>query len=437
MLIDRHMRAIAVLDIMDDVRETPAMAKPLGAQIVASLLLLASGLAVADDDNRNNMLSLENALAQGRFSLELRPRWNRIAETDKPELTEVGTVRAVAGWRSAPWRGWRLTLEAIHTDHFGGTKLNDDGALIFESEYPLLPDPRYTGANQAHLEYAGIEGLQLKLGRQLVRMDNQRWVSDNDFRQIPQLFDGLAATYTGFAGTRLTAARFARVRTTSGETQSLKLTLLNAAWNPAPGHAVAAYGYFHDQAENGAFTGFADSSYRVAGARAEGAFPLAGSFELPYLVEAASQRPYAAGDARVRANYWRAGGGVATREATLRFDYEVKGSNGGEYGLQMPLTDFYSFNGWTLHFFNTPAEGLRDRWMTARYVLGPATLFGEVHRFRSDFGRLDFGRELDVGVTYELLPNALLRLQHARYDAGTGQVAPDIRKTWLTLIYTY
>src|SRR5258706_15912584 len=51
-------------------------------------------------------------------SLELRPRYNVIDESDKPERAEGFTVRAIAGFRTAPYRGLRLTLEAIHTDHF-------------------------------------------------------------------------------------------------------------------------------------------------------------------------------------------------------------------------------------------------------------------------------------------------------------------------------
>jgi Alginate export len=410
---------------------------PVGRyMIVAPLAALSTVCALADDDIRNNSLSLGDALAQGRPTLELRPRYNRIEETDKPLSAEGGTLRAVAGWRSAPWEGLRVTVEGIHADHLGAKRFNDDGALQ-TSPYPLLPDPRYSGVNQAHLEYGGVEGMKLKLGRQLLRIDDQRWVSDNDFRQVPQLFDGITATHTPIANTELMAGYFRRVRTTSGVTSDLKLTLLHAAWNPLPGHAVAAYGYFHDQPANGAFTGFANNSYRVAGARAEGAMARFGAIEIPYIAEIAQQRPYAGGDSRIDVRYWRIGAGLASNAWTLRYDYEVKGSNGGMYGLQMPLTDFYAFNGWTLHFFNTPRQGLHDQWLSGRYAIGPVTLVAEAHRFHSDFGSLDFGRESDFRATCELMPNVLLHLQHARYDAGPGQVAPDIRKTWLTLSYTY
>ena len=99
--------------------------------------------------------------------------------------------------------------------------------------------------------------------------------------------------------------------------------------------------------------------------------------------------------------------------------------------------DFYQYNGWTLHFFNTPRAGLRDQWLTLRYALGNFTLYAESHRFGSDFGGIGLGRENDAGITYAAMENLLVRLQHARYDPGTGTPDPSIRKTWLTLTFTY
>jgi hypothetical protein len=380
--------------------------------------------------------SVADSLARGRFTLELRPRYNRIDESNYPRRTEGGTVRALAGWRSAPYRGWRVAVEAIHTDHLGGKSFNDDPALLATSPYPLLPDPRYTGVNQAYVEYGAEDAMRIRAGRQVVRFDNQRWVSDNDFRQVPQVFDGISAAYTGFERVHLSAAHFDRVRTTSGTTSDLRLTLARAAWNPAPGHALAAYGVFHDQAQNGSFTGFVDSSYRVLGVKAEGAWRAA-SVDIPYIVEIAQQRPYAGGDSRIDARYWRAGSGVAGRLWTARYDYEVKGSNEGRYGLQTPLTDFYAFNGWTLHFYNTPRTGLRDQWLTLKLAMAPFTLYGETHRFRADFGNTRLGREHDIGVAYVPASDWLVRLQHARYDPGAGTPDPSIRKTWLTVTFTH
>jgi len=175
----------------------------------------------------------------------------------------------------------------------------------------------------------------------------------------------------------------------------------------------------------------------VVGVKAEGAMRASGTIDFPYIAEYAQQRPYADGNSRIDVDYSRVGAGIAGANWTLRLDQEVKGSNAGTYGLQMPLTDFYAFNGWTLHFFNTPRQGLRDRWATLRYALGPVTLYGEAHRFRSDYGGVDFGRETDIGVTYVFNEKIVARLQHARYDPGAGTPDPGIRKTWLTISFAY
>lgn len=372
----------------------------------------------------------------GRPILQLRARYNHIEESDKPENTEGVTVRAIAGWRTAPYHGWRLTLEGIHTGHLGSKRFNDDPAQLFTSPYPLLPDPRYTGINEAHIE-GSVAALRVRAGRQRVKLENERWISDNDFRQVPQLFDGASAQLDAGFGVLLSAGHFTRIRTTSGDSLDLRLTFANAAWNPMPGHAIAGYAIFHDQAQNGAFTGFADNSYRVIGIRAQGAVENLRGLAVPYLLEAARQSPYSGGDDRIEADYWRAGIGVAGRTWTLRFDYEVKGSNRGLYGVQMPLTDFYAFNGWALHFFNTPRQGLRDGWLTARVSFGRVTLYGETHQFRSDYRRLDFGREHDIGLFWRWTADAEVRLQHARYERVTDGTGAHVRKTWLTLSYAY
>lgn len=404
--------------------------------IVAFLAAAAVAGVRAEGDIRNKTWPELDPFTGSRLSVLLRPRYNRITEDDKPLEAEGGTYRAVLGWHSRPVLGLRATLEAIATGSIGTKRFNEVGAMNSTSPYPLLPDPRFAGVNQAFVEGGFLDdGLRVKAGRQVVRLDNQRWISDNDFRQIPQLFDGVSAGWTVWSGARLDAGRFWRVRNTSGDVRDVGLTFARLAWNPVANQSLAAYVLAHDDPPIQSATGFADSAYRVAGLRFEGSLSLSRAWDATYVAEAAQQRPHG-GDARVRARYWRVGGGASSDRLTLRADYEVKGSNGGSYGLQAPLTDFYAWNGWTLHFFNTPREGLRDAWVTARAALLPAaTLYAEFHRFRADSGGGDLGRELDVGLTYELTPEAVLRLQHGRYDAAAA--GGDVRKTWLTLTWTY
>src|SRR5258706_14785505 len=64
---------------------------------------------------------------QGRFTFELRPRYNHIDESDKPEVTTGGTVRILAGYAAAPIEQiMRIVVEIIHADHTG-PHFNDNG----------------------------------------------------------------------------------------------------------------------------------------------------------------------------------------------------------------------------------------------------------------------------------------------------------------------
>lgn len=190
---------------------------------------------------------------------------------------------------------------------------------------------------------------------------------------MPQLFDGVSIVHTGLPNLALEVGHYHRMRDTSGSLKELRLTVAEAWWNSAPAHSVSAYAVFHDQPDHVAFTGLPDESYRVVGVRAEGAAASRGDIDVVYLMEYARQRPYAGGDARIDVDYWRLALGLSSPQWTVRHD-----------------------------------------------------------RFRSDFGNVDLGREVDLGVTLEILPNLLARLQHARYDPGAGGTEVSIRKTWLT-----
>jgi hypothetical protein len=223
-----------------------------------------------------------------------------------------------------------------------------------------------------------------------------------------------------------------------GNDAKLRLSILHAAWNPAPDHSLAAYGYWHDTPVANSQTGFANSANRSVGVRAEGNLPAGDTARLLYYAEYAKQAAIAGGDARIDAAYYRLGGGVSFDGWGARLDREVKGSNHGVYGFQTPLGDFYAFNGWALQFTSTPPQGLSDTWLTLRAKTGGLELFGEYHRFRSDFGGLALGHEWDASMVYPILSNLQAKLQLARFQADSGaRIKDDVNKTWLMLTYIY
>ena len=401
----------------------------------------ATEVAIADSNDAMPVPELTESIGNGRLLLELRPRYALITETIKPESTDVWTLRTTVGWQTAPYRDIRLTAQLIYTDILGPARLNTDPAKFFSSEYPLLPDPAYRGINQLFADYSGLPATRLRLGRQILRIDDQRFISDVDFRQTPQVFDGVTVINNSLPETEIQLGEYRRIRTTLGGTNKLRLHVLHGAWNPLPDHTLAAYGYWQDQAATGSQTGFANNAQRIVGTHAEGGFALSEALRVMYYLAYARQNRIGDGDARIKANYNRIGMGLLSTGASTwgtRFDHEVKGSNGGIYGFQTPLTDYYAFNGQALQYTSTPPQGLRDTWLTVRAQNEHLGVSMEAHRFRTDFGGLTLGHEFDATLTYALTRNLLLKLQHAQFRAGDG--APrrnDVDKTWFAITYTY
>lgn len=410
---------------------------------LAGLLYSTATMALAQQAAGDVLaLQLSESLGNGRLLLDLRPRYNHITETTKRDAVDAWTARLLLGWQTAPLLDTRVTVQWIDASHPGPKRFNDDPAKIPVSPYPLLPDPVYQGINQLFADYAGLDATRVRIGRQAVRVGNQRFISDNDFRQIPQVFDGMTLTSNALAGIELQAGEYRRVRTTLGRTSRLRLHLLHMAWNPRPDQVLAAYAIGHDQANTGSQTGFGSSAYRIAGVRSEGSIRLDESQRAFYHAEWAQQKAFRGGDARIDANYWRLGAGWTMPWFSVRLDHESKGSNGGKYGFQTPLTDLYAFNGTALQFTTTPAQGLRDTWLTLSNRIGRVDVFAELHRFRADqvigAASADLGREADFMLTYPVMANLSARLQHARFRAGTGaRIRNDVDKTWLTLAYSY
>ena len=387
------------------------------------------------------MLKLSDSISQGHLLLEVRPRLAVITESVKKEKTDAWTIRTMLGWQTAPFYDFRLTAQYIYTGDIGSGEYNADPIRNGISPYPLLPDPPHSGANQAFIDYSGLPSTRVRLGRQILRIDDQRFISDVDFRQTPQVFDGVIVTNRSLPETELQLGEFRRMRTVLGRLNELRLHILHAAWNPLPGHTLAAYGYWQDQASTGSQTGFANNAQRIAGTHAEGGFALGEGWQWLYYLAYARQNNIGNGDARIDASYNRVGMGLQARGDLswgVRLDHEVKGSNRGIYGFQTPLGDFYAFNGWALQYTSTPPQGLRDGWFTFNGRFEKMGWHMEGHRFRSDFGGLALGKEIDLGLTYAFSHELVVKLQLARFRGGDGaRVKNDVDKTWLALTYTY
>ena len=422
----------------------------LAAVLVCSA---CGGLHAQELDSPLVAASLLEALRDGELLLELRPRYTWVDQDERPEEARWGSLRTRLGWKTLEYRGFSAVIEGISIARFaesGAIDYDDTPgvgpgsvvALYGAGYYPLVADEPTTDFNRLYLDYVGVPHTLIRAGRQLVRIDNQRFVGDYDFAQLPQAFDGLLVENASLSQVRLTAGYFAQVRNTFAERTDTDTVVLNARYEPWPLLKVAGYAYLQDQPYTGSATGFADSSNQILGGRLWGGWKATGALELLYSAEFAEQRDYADGDPRIDAPYRRVGAGVtagvAAKRGYLKIERELLGSNEGLYGFQTPLGSTQLFTGRADIFATTPARGLEDRRAQIGVQVSKATLHLEYHRFRADFREWDLGTEWDFGFAWAFTPRLSAGVEYADYHAGDPRAAlADTRKVWLTIGYRH
>jgi hypothetical protein len=423
---------------------------PIGRSLSAVLVCSACSTAHAQDlESPLVAASPLEALRDGELLLELRPRYTWVDQEGRPDEARWGSLRTRLGWKTLEYRGFSAVIEGINVARFA-----DSGYIDYRDTpgysagtvpspygagyYPLVADPKTTDFNRLYLDYTGLPHTLVRFGRQLVRIDNQRFIGDYDFAQLPQAFNGLLVENASVSQVRVTAGYFARVRNAFAAQADTDTVVLNARYEPSPLLKVAGYAYLQDQPDTGSVTGFADNSNRILGGRIWGGWKVSDALELLYSAEFAEQRDYADGDARIDAPYRRVGGGLAAKRGYLRVDWEQLGSNEGQYGFQTPLGSTQLFTGRADIFATTPARGLEDLRTQIGVGISKATLHLEYHRFRADFRDWDLGSEWDFGVAWAFNARLSAGVEYADYRAGDPRAAlADTRKVWLTIGYRH
>jgi hypothetical protein len=208
----------------------------------------------------------------GRALFQLRPRYTYIRQSSKQDIAQAENMRLLAGYRTAPIGDFQFTGQLVNVGWLEPKRASNQPGS-FDNEYPLVADPDKSDVNLLHADFIGLPDLRVRLGRQTIKLDNERFVGSADVRQMPQVFDAVSARYTGVADTEINAAYAWHVRTYFGNRSQTSTTLLNARVQSEIGLSAGVYGYFQDQPQTTNNTGFTDNSNRILGARLEGNTP--------------------------------------------------------------------------------------------------------------------------------------------------------------------
>ncbi len=385
----------------------------------------------------------ENNDIQKDLYFLLRPRWEYVdVEKDALSTANAGTVRAQLGLKFTK-NPFSLYIENTLVLTFY------DRYFPQKSGYELVADePRYR-ITQLWFAYSSSLA-DLKLGRQVVNLDNQRFVGAVNWRQTPQTFDAVRTDLKGNSLPLKPNLTLVYICDRQGVTSSLTTYTIcgneplsysflgHLSLNLPYGSKIAVYGYH--------FRNFADTY----GANLNGKLNF-NSFGLKYWLEYAHEVVH-----NKVSNIW----GNANY-----FHLKLDGSYSTPYGKPIfgigyerlgkyfvtPLATLHKFNGWADVFLKYTAQsntyGLNDYYVSVGFANKKyGKLLGVYHKFTSvkDFsnGGNNFGSEIDLLYTKKVFKSLNLTLKLAKYNADNDARAvgigdKDVTKAWIMLTYKF
>jgi hypothetical protein len=299
-------------------------------------------------------------------------------------------------------------------------------------EYSVIADPETTELDQGYIQYKN-DTLSSKLGRQVINLDNARFVGDVGWRQDRQTFDGLSFNYQPMKELTLDYAYLEQRNRIFADEKDIDSTdhLLNASFNTAIGK-ISGYSYLLEEDTD------AELAFDTYGIRFIGA-TTAGDIKILYTAEYATQEKSSKGAEDLDADYYFLEGGAVISGITAKLGYEVLGSDSGNFGFSTPLATLHKFNGWSDQFLDTPNEGLVDTYVTVSGKLAGGAWVVAYHDFSADEDSDvsdDFGDEINISYGKKFGKHYSAGIKYAAYSAddaanGGAKGYVDTDKIWV------
>lgn len=376
--------------------------------------------------------AVKEAFTSGSVKTSFRLRFEDVNQ-DTNEAAQALTLKS------------RLTMQTGEVSSTSALLEFDNNTALTEVDYSdgatgrgtaVIADPQYTEVNQAYLSFKGIGKTDIKLGRQRILLDNQRFVGGVGFRQNEQTYDALSVSSTPAENLNVFYAYVGKVNKIFGENSGLKpgyfeseSHLLNASLSAIPVIGkVTAYAYMLDLLTP---TGGAANSSDTFGFRLNNSFK-AGDLAPGYTLEYAMQSNAADNTNDYDASYMLLEGNATLATVKFTVGYEVLGSDEGTAAFNTPLATLHKFQGWTDNFLATPTAGIVDTYVSAASSVAGIKLVGVFHTLSKDEGDGDYGTEMGLVVAKDFDKTYGLSLKFADYSAEDGSGTLDTTKLWLT-----
>jgi hypothetical protein len=273
-------------------------------------------------------------------------------------------------------------------------------------------------------------GNSVTVGRQRINMGNQRFVGGVGWRQNEQTFDAIRGQFTPSKNVLVDYSYIDNTQRIFGPEKGTPAPKLDSdhhvamvTWALRPELTASTYGYWLSFADAAAL------SSRTLGVALTGELKHS-DLALDYRVEAARQQDYDNNPVAFSADYHHLVLGLRAAGVRVGVGEELLGADAGAgVALQTPLATMHAFQGWTDKFLNTPATGVKDRYIDLGTKVSGVALKAVWHDYTADTGSANYGQEWNLQASKTLLKRYTLTAKYANYRADT--LARDTQKIWL------
>jgi hypothetical protein len=365
------------------------------------------------------------ALTTGTASADFRLRYENVEQDNAAQDASALTLRTRLGYTTGSFKGFSAVVEMEDNRIVLGQGDYTVGPVGYNSGiYSVIADPEFTELEQGFIQYKG-DGFSAKLGRQVITMDNHRFVGHVGWRQDRQTFDGLSVQFSPVKDLTVKYAYINQRNRIFAEVADLdaKDHLFNASYLTSIG-TLTGYGYLLEVDND------TDNALDTYGIRFTGSSQ-AGDTKLLYSAEFASQSSESV-SSNFDADYLMLEAGAVFKGVTAKVGYEVLGSDNGAYGFSTPLATLHKFNGWADQFLGTPAQGLVDTSVTLAGKLAGGGWTVVYHDFEADEASDtidELGSEIDLSYARKYGKHYSAGVKYAAYSGASDR--KDADKLWL------
>ncbi len=196
-----------------------------------------------------------DALTGGKVKMDVRLRYEDVEDdTAGRRDADLLTVRTRLGYQTASFSDFDAFVEmenitAIGDDNDANTGSGTNNWGNGNSTYATIADPEGTELNRYWLGYNGFADTVVRVGRQRIKLDNDRFIGNVGWRQNEQTYDSFTLTNNSLSCTTFFYAYITEVNGIRGQNDDMDSHLINVSYSGLEFGKLVGYGYFLDYDE--------------------------------------------------------------------------------------------------------------------------------------------------------------------------------------------